>query len=56
MKRAGGDDWASTLREAGEAPWPEAEMDRMVLWRSILGPRGPKYVELAEFRAGRGSS
>jgi len=31
--------------------WPEFTVSRFTLWRSDLGPQGPKYASLAEFDA-----
>ncbi len=47
---APGDDWsglARTLeRELGREVFAPARMERFVLWRSVLGPGGPKYAAL----------
>ena len=34
---------------AARVDWPEAPMDRFVLWESRLHPGGPEYVALAEY-------
>ncbi|MHC1700434.1 MAG: RNA 2',3'-cyclic phosphodiesterase [Humidesulfovibrio sp.] len=48
---APGDDWALVERVVAGEPWPVAGIDRFVLWRSLLGPGGPRYSRLAEFPA-----
>lgn len=47
----GGEDWGAALDEVAEARWGEVRVERFVLWRSILGPAGPKYAPLEEFPA-----
>jgi 2'-5' RNA ligase len=59
-----GADWHRTLAAMLAASWPDAVMDRFVLWRSYLGnsrqgsgegsvasPPGPRHVPLWEFGA-----
>lgn len=56
VKREDRDDWRAVEREISGVDWPRFELDRFVLWQSILGPEGPKYVRRAEFPApGAGS-
>lgn len=44
------DDWRAALAALnGESAGP-ALADRFVLWRSILGPGGPRYDQLSEYR------
>jgi RNA 2',3'-cyclic 3'-phosphodiesterase len=49
-----GDDWALVERAVDGEAWPEAEMSRFVLWRSVPGAGGPHYSSLAEFPARTG--
>lgn len=49
---AAGDDWGSVARELAGEKWPVARVERLVLWRSVLGPGGPRYAALREFSAG----
>jgi 2'-5' RNA ligase len=44
-----GQDWAKLQALAARVEWPEARMDRFVLWESRLHPGGPEYVALAEY-------
>lgn len=46
-----GDDWGEVERACARESWPAAEVSRFVLWRSDLGPGGPRYSVLAEFPA-----
>ncbi|MBU1230203.1 MAG: hypothetical protein KKA55_10580, partial [Proteobacteria bacterium] len=46
-----GDDWGQVERAVAAEAWPEAEVSRFTLWRSVLGPGGPQYQPLAEFPA-----
>ena len=55
-----GSDWKKTLGILLKTQWPEAVMDRFVLWRSYLGGEGgqadaglpgPRYVPLGEYGA-----
>lgn len=46
-----GDDWAAPGEELVREVFAPARPGRLVLWRSILGPGGPKYVALKGFPA-----
>lgn len=46
-----GDDWELVGRELGRETFPAAGLSRFVLWRSVLGPEGPKYAALEIFPA-----
>ncbi len=46
---SGGQDWAKLQALAARVEWPEARMDRFVLWESRLHARGPEYVLLGEY-------
>ena len=46
-----GEDWVAALDEVAEARWGAVRVERFVLWRSILGPAGPKYAPLEEVPA-----
>ncbi|HWR03467.1 MAG TPA: RNA 2',3'-cyclic phosphodiesterase [Humidesulfovibrio sp.] len=52
---ASGDDWEAVGRELavelGGAAFGPALAGKFVLWRSILGPQGPKYLALSHFPA-----
>lgn len=52
---AAGDDWEAVGRELAEglggAAFGPAQVGEFVLWRSILGPQGPKYLALSHFPA-----
>ena len=48
---AAGDGWGAVAAALGREDFGLARMDRLVLWRSILGPQGPKYAALGEFLA-----
>ncbi len=54
IKDAGRESWREVLAAAAVWPWPEALMDRVVLWRSELKSEGPVYTALAEGRASGG--
>lgn len=43
------DPWDELLDALHAAKWPEARMDRVVLWASQLTPFGPHYRPMAEF-------
>lgn len=45
------DDWELVGRELGRETFPAAGVSRFVLWRSVLGPQGPKYAALESFPA-----
>lgn len=51
----GGDDWKAAGRELAQefsgAGFGPALVGEMVLWRSVLGPQGPKYAALERFPA-----
>lgn len=49
---AAGEDWGKVAQALAGERWPEARAERLVLWRSVLGPGGPKYAALREFAAG----
>ena len=51
VKRAESDDWAGLAGELERIEFPGFRLDRFVLWRSTLTPRGPVYSKLAEFPA-----
>lgn len=44
-----GDDWRAALAAADLSGTGPALMDRFVLWRSVLGPGGPRYEQLAAY-------
>jgi 2'-5' RNA ligase len=46
-----GEDWSCVAEALGKEIWGPARAERMVLWRSVLGPAGPKYAALREFAA-----
>lgn len=48
---AAGDDWSVPGRELGRESFAPARMENLVLWRSVLGPNGPKYAALEVFPA-----
>ncbi|MDR3640229.1 MAG: RNA 2',3'-cyclic phosphodiesterase [Humidesulfovibrio sp.] len=48
---AAGEDWGLVDRELGAENFAPALVGEMVLWRSILGPAGPKYVALEGYPA-----
>jgi 2'-5' RNA ligase len=48
---ARGDDWTCVAEELERGDFGPARARRMVLWRSVLGPGGPKYAALREFAA-----
>lgn len=50
IKEARPDPWPDLLRELHVRVWPEARMDRVVLWESRLDPDGPIYRQVAAFR------
>lgn len=54
IKDAGREPWREVLAAAADWVWPEAVMDRVVLWRSDLRPEGPVHTPLAESRARAG--
>lgn len=39
------DPWAEFIEAVRDAPWPEARVERLVLWESKLSAPGPRYVE-----------
>ena len=43
--------WENIARDLENVQWPEIPVDRFALWRSELGPGGPKYTVMAEFFA-----
>lgn len=55
VKQAAADDWEAAGRELDQgiqgADFAPALLGEMVLWRSILGPQGPKYATLKSFPA-----
>ena len=53
---AQGEDWRAALALAGGVDWGEVRVERFVLWRSVLGPGGPKYAALEVFPALAGAS
>lgn len=53
---AGADDWSGVERAVAREAWPAAEISRFALWRSVLGPQGPRYAALAEFPARSGQA
>lgn len=53
---AWGEDWRAALELAGGVDWGEVRVERFVLWRSVLGPGGPKYAALEVFPALAGAS
>lgn len=44
------DTWAEMLCALHAAKWPDARMDRVVLWESLLAPTGPNYRPVGEFK------
>ncbi len=50
-----GDDWEAAAREVEQglagALFAPARVGEMLLWRSVLGPQGPKYAALRSFPA-----
>jgi len=48
---AAGEEWGVVAEELGRESFGAARVERLVLWRSILGPQGPKYAALFEFPA-----
>jgi 2'-5' RNA ligase len=55
VRRGEPDDWGAVQREIARVDWARCEIGCFVLWQSILGPQGPKYVRRAEFPAEAGS-
>lgn len=53
---AQGEDWRAALELAAGVDWGEVRVERFVLWRSVLGPGGPKYAALEVFPALAGAS
>lgn len=51
VKEARQDPWLELLAELHREAWPACVAERFVLWRSVLGPRGPTYFEVAGFSA-----
>lgn len=50
IKKAEQDPWDGLLGTLNDTDWPEARMDRVVLWESRLTPAGPNYRIVAEFK------
>ena len=50
---AGGEDWDIVAEELARGDFGAGRAERFVLWRSILGPGGPKYAALYGFPARR---
>lgn len=48
---AKGDDWSLAGRELAREHFAPARAEEFVLWRSILGPQGPKYAALEVYPA-----
>ncbi|MFZ5811555.1 MAG: RNA 2',3'-cyclic phosphodiesterase [Thermodesulfobacteriota bacterium] len=53
-RRKGRGSWDEVAGRLAGAVWPRCAVDRFVLFRSVLGPRGPRYEVLREFLAGGG--
>ncbi len=51
VKEARRDPWQELLAELLREAWPACMVERFVLWRSVLGPQGPTYFEVAGFPA-----
>ena len=47
VKQAARDPWDDLLHDLRGTRWPRAEIARIVLWASRLGPSGPHYREIA---------
>lgn len=43
------DPWGRVLEDLAAQEWPVQKVDRFVLWRSELGPEGPRYTEVEAF-------
>jgi 2'-5' RNA ligase len=48
VKDAQPDAWLEFVKDLEETSWPPTTVDRIVLWRSELGPGGPKYSSMFE--------
>jgi len=48
IKQAQEDPWLDFLKELQRVAWPAVTVDRVTLWRSVLGPGGPSYTPLFE--------
>lgn len=53
---APGDPWPDVLRELARTPAQPFPVERCVLWQSILGPQGPRYVAVAACALEEGSA
>lgn len=51
-RRKGRGSWDEVAGRLAGAEWPRCAVDRFVLFRSVLGPQGPRYEVLREFLAG----
>lgn len=54
VKRSERDDWRAVLKELSDLSWPLVRVDRMVFWRSVLGPGGAAHHPLAELKCETG--
>lgn len=50
IKQARQDNWDELLRYLNGLTWPEISIDRFVLWKSDLRPKGPIYTALQEYK------
>lgn len=51
VKDAQPDVWSDFLKDLQETVWPPITVERVLLWRSELGPGGPRYTSLYELLA-----
>ncbi len=52
--RTGRGGWDQVAERLAGAVWPQCLVDRFVLYRSVLGPQGPRYEVLEEYAAAGG--
>ncbi len=58
VRKPGKRDWSLAEEMLNTEQWPLFRAGEFVLWQSILGPNGPRYVELARVKSqtgGRGA-
>ena len=51
VRRAAPDPWDEIMNNLSQLSWPAFKVDSFVLQQSVLGPQGPTYTPLAEFKA-----
>lgn len=51
VRRAERDPWPEMVGELARTSWAGFSVNGFTLWRSVLGPTGPKYTALADFGA-----